>query len=392
MKPKRIYLDNAATSWPKPEAVYVAVEHYQRELGAPAGRSTYREAAEVERLVDDARRRLADVLGAEEPRRIIFTAGGTDSLNLALHGLLQPGDHVVTTAVEHNSVLRPLRHLQATRDVTVSRVPCDGDALVDAGQIRAAIRPTTKLIVVNHASNVTGSLQPVEEIGRIARDHGVLFLIDAAQTAGHLPINVRQLGAHLLAAPGHKGLLSPLGVGLLYVAPGVEQKLAPIRQGGTGTKSEEDVQPNSLPDRYESGNHNVPGIVGLGAALEFIQRRGLDEIRRHAEQLTGRLLDGLDQIEGVRVYGPRNATRQVGVVSLTVRDYDPQEVALMLDAEYSIQTRPGIHCAPIMHRTLGTASTGGTVRISSGVFTTTDDIDAAVEAIAEFTAAATVKA
>ncbi len=388
MDNRRIYLDNAATSWPKPEAVYAAVERWQRELGAPAGRGVYREAGEVERLVADARRRAADLLGAEEPRRIIFTCNGTDSLNLALHGLLRPGDHVVTSVVEHNSVLRPLRQLEELHSVEVTRVPCDHAGLIDPDDIRAAIRRHTKLIVLVHVSNVTGAIQPVEAVGRIARDHGVLFLVDAAQSLGHLPVNVREIGADLLASPGHKGLLGPLGTGLLYVAPGVEERLAAVRQGGTGTQSDEDRQPDSLPDKYEAGNHNVPGIIGLGAGLAFVRDRGLDRIRAHDRELTTRLIAGLSEIAGVKIYGPRNSDRQSGVVSITIEGYDPQEAAGMLDTAYSIQARPGLHCAPLMHRALGTVSIGGTLRFSLGVFTTQEEIDAAIRGVAELASAA----
>src|SRR4051794_6478479 len=252
----RIYLDNAATSWPKAEAVYGAVDHYQRQLGAPAGRSSYAEASDVERMIGSCRKKIATLIGATDPFRIVFTFNGTDSLNLALHGLLRPGDHVVTTVCEHNSVLRPLRFL-AQRDITTTYVPCDGHGYIDADAIREAITSKTRLIALIHASNVTGAIQSAEAVGKIAADHGVFFVLDAAQSLGHVPIDVTSLGCHLLAAPGHKGLLGPLGTGVLYIAPSVEQQLLPLRQGGTGTKSDEDRQPDSLPDRYESGNLNV---------------------------------------------------------------------------------------------------------------------------------------
>ena len=221
---------------------------------------------EVERLVAAARLRVAQLLRAEEPARVIFAHNGTDALNLALHGLLRPGDHVLTSVVEHNSVLRPLRYLEEHRGLSVTRVPCDGQGFVDPDSFRRAIGPRTRLIALIHASNVTGAVQPVAEVGRIAREHGLLYLVDAAQSLGHIPVDVRELGAHLVAAAGHKGLLGPLGVGVLYVAPGIEQQLEPVRQGGTGTQSQADRQPETLPDRYESGNHNVPAIVGLAPA------------------------------------------------------------------------------------------------------------------------------
>jgi selenocysteine lyase/cysteine desulfurase len=248
------------------------------------------------------------------------------------------------------------------------------------------LRPNTRLIAMIHVSNVTGAIQPAEEVGRLAKEHDVWFLLDAAQSLGHLPLSVDELQADLLAAPGHKGLLGPLGTGVLWIAPAVEQQLEPVRQGGTGTQSENDVQPESLPDRYESGNHNVPGLFGLGAGVSHLLERGGDEIRRHERQLTESLLQGLRDIPGVTVYGPRDPARRCGVVSLTVRGYDPREVASLLDASYSIQVRSGLHCAPLMHRALGTADKGGTVRFSVGPFTQNDDIAASLRAIEEIAA------
>lgn len=384
----RIYLDNAATSWPKPAAVYEAVDHYLRELGAPAGRSAYREAAEVERLVADARRQLGLLLGGVAAERVIFTANGTDSLNLALHGTLRPGDHVVTSVVEHNSVLRPLRHLEQAGVIEVSRVACDGVGQLDPADIRREIRGNTRLIVLTHASNVTGAIQPAREVGRIAAEHEVLFVLDAAQTLGHFPIDVGEIGAHLVAAPGHKALLGPLGIGLLYIAPGVERQLTPTRQGGTGTQSENDVQPDTLPDKYESGNHNVPAIVGLGAAVKQLRDKGLDAIEHHSRTLLTRLLDGLAEIRQITLHGPADARRQCSIQSVSVAGYDPQEVATMLDAAYSIQVRAGLHCAPLMHQALGTRGQGGTLRLSLGLFNTAEQIEVVLASLAELAAAA----
>ncbi len=382
----RIYLDNAATSWPKPESVYAAIDGYQRHLGAPAGRSAYQEANEVERLIDRTRRLLADTIHAESPQSIIFTSNGTDSLNLALHGLLRSGDHVVTSVVEHNSVLRPLRHLEQHRDVTVSRIGCDGCGRIDPDEIRAAIRPTTRLIALIHASNVTGALQPVEAIGQIARQHELLLLVDAAQSVGHVPVDVRSIQADLLAAPGHKALMGPLGIGWLYVGPRARPHLTPVRQGGTGTQSESDIQPDSLPDRYESGNHNVPAIVGLGAGLEFLEQRGIPALRQHEQTLTDRLLDGLQNIPGIRVYGPTDRDQRLGVVGITVDGWPPQELATVLDTAYRVQVRAGFQCAPLLHRALGTAARGGMLRLSLGAWNTTEHIDTALEALTDLAA------
>lgn len=379
----RVYLDNAATSWPKPESVYRAVDDSLRRLGAPAGRSSYREAAEVERGIEDARRRIGRLMGAKDPRQIVFTFNGTDSLNLVLHGVLRHGDHVVTSVVEHNSTLRPLRFLADQGVIAVTYVPSSGEGLVDPDEIRRAIRPNTRLVALIHASNVTGTLQPVSDVGRIAAEHDALFLVDAAQSLGHVPIEVGEIGAHFVAAPGHKGLLGPLGTGVVYVDSDQQKRLRPLRQGGTGTQSEQDQQPDSLPDGYESGNHNVPGLLGLRAAVEYLEEQTVAAVRDHEAQLTTRLIERLREIPGVTIYGPTSPENRVGVVSFRLGEEDPQEVAAMLDAAHRIQVRSGLHCAPLIHRALGTASKGGTVRISVGPFNTPEDIDRAAEAVAQ---------
>jgi cysteine desulfurase family protein len=382
---QRIYLDNAATSFPKPEAVYVAVEHYQRHLGAAEGRSATRKATEVHVVLDRCRLRAARLLGAETADRIVFTFNATDSLNLALKGLLKPGDHVVTSAIEHNSVLRPLRALQEG-GVEVTRVAPDADGFVRVGDVRQALRKSTRLVALIHASNVTGAIQPLEQVGEVAHAAGALFLVDAAQSAGHLPVNVSRLPIDLLACAGHKGLLGPLGTGLLYLRPGVEEQLESLRQGGTGTNSEDDQQPARLPEKYESGNPNVLGLYGLEAALAWLEERGVPQVRQHEIDLTARLLEGLRSIPRLRVYGPQAVEKRVGVVSLTIDGLEPQEVAAVLDESFGIETRAGLHCAPGVHRALGTLMGGGTLRLSPGVFTTEAHIDQAVRALREIAA------
>ncbi|HEV3024656.1 MAG TPA: aminotransferase class V-fold PLP-dependent enzyme [Pirellulales bacterium] len=386
----RIYLDQAATSWPKPESVYRAVERYQRENGAAAGRGSYAEAVEAGQAVEAARRAAARFIGADDRRHIVFTSNGTDSLNLAIHGTLAAGGHVVTTVAEHNSVLRPLAALEASGRVEVQRVGCGPSGVVDPDDVRRALRGDTKLVVLTHASNVTGALQPAAEIGRITRRHGALFLLDAAQTLGEMPLAVDMVEVDLLAAPGHKGLLGPLGTGLLFVRPGVEDRLASLRQGGTGSFSDEDRQPQALPDRYESGNLNVPGIVGLAAGLAWLEEQGLESVRRQALELTERLLAGLASIAGLRIHGPATAAERVGVVSVTLAGIDPQELAATLDSAYRIQVRSGLQCAPLMHRALGTLAGGGTVRFSLGPMNTAGEIDAALAALVEIAAAMNV--
>ena len=384
----RIYLDNAATSWPKPTCVYDTVDHYLREVGAPGGRSGYREAVEANQTVERARRGVAELIGAAESRQVIFTASGTDSLNMAIFGVLRPGDHVVTTVCDHNSVLRPLRALSDSGVITVSYVSCDGQGFVAPDEVRKAMLPQTRLVAVVHGSNVTGAIQPVAEIGQVSRQHEALLLVDAAQTLGHVPIDVNRMHVDLLAAPGHKGLLGPLGTGVLYVRPTIETELKPLRLGGTGTHSELDIQPETLPDKYESGNHNLPGLTGLAAATEFLRARGIESIQSHHAGLVGRLLDGLATIPGLWVHGPTATTSRTSVVSFTLTGYDPQELAAMLEASGGVQCRAGLHCAPRMHRALGTLEQGGTVRLSPGWATTDAQIERTLELIAELAAVA----
>ncbi|MEX2286651.1 MAG: aminotransferase class V-fold PLP-dependent enzyme [Planctomycetaceae bacterium] len=382
----RVYLDNAATSFPKPDSVYDAVDRYNREFGVAVGRGAYQLAIDVQSAVDRCRKRTAELLGAESIERIVFTFNGTDSLNLALYGLLEAGDHVVTSAIEHNSMLRPLRELKRRLGIKVDYVPADREGRIDPATVRAAVTPKTKLVAMIHASNVSGTIQPIEDVGAIARAAGAIFLVDAAQTAGHLPIDVSRLPLDLLACPGHKGLLGPLGTGILYIRPGLEERLHSFRQGGTGTNSEDDRQPAALPEKYEAGNHNTPGLIGLEAAIEYLQRRGIEDIRRHEKELTARLLDGLADQTGVTLYGTASADDRVAVVSLNVAGFEPQVLAALLDENFGIQCRAGLHCAPGAHKCLGTFDGGGTVRLSSGPFTTPEEIDQAVSALQQIAA------
>jgi cysteine desulfurase family protein len=380
---QRIYLDNSATTWPKPESVYQAVDHYQREIGAPNGRSAYREAVESNRIVERARRGVAGLINAAEPSHIIFTLNCSDALNLAIRGVVRPGDHVVTTVCDHNSVLRPLRALRESAGVEVTYVPCDGQGYVSPDDVRAALRPNTRLVAVNHASNVTGTLQPIEAIGKIVREHEALYLVDAAQSLGHVPLDVTRVDCDLLAAPGHKGLLGPLGTGVLYIRPGVEKHVTPLRYGGTGTQSEEDRQPERLPQKYEPGNHNLIGLAGLVAACDYLQQKSIAAICAHHTELTDRLIAGFCEIDGITIHGPLSSADRTSVVSITADGYDPQELAAVLEASHHIQCRAGLHCAPRMHAALGTKAGGGTVRFSPGCFTTLEEIDTVIAALQE---------
>jgi cysteine desulfurase / selenocysteine lyase len=378
----RTYLDNAATSWPKPEPVYAAIDRYQREVGAPAGRGAYAHAIEAQRTVDDARRALAALINASDPNRIVFGANGTDVLNLAIHGVLRQGDHAVTTVCEHNSVLRPLADAHRRLGVEVTHVRCDAAGYVDPADVRAALRPNTRLVAVTHASNVTGAVQPVADIARIAREAGALSLVDAAQSAGHLPLDVATIDADLVAASGHKGLLGPLGTALLYIRPGAERRLAPTRQGGTGLHSTSDAQPDELPHRHEAGNLNVPALAGLAAAAKFLADETVAKIATHEADLVARFLAGLRELPAVRLYGPAADQPRAPVVSFAVEDFDPQDFAAALDSSFGVQCRAGLHCAPRMHEALSTLATGGLVRLSVGWSTTHEDVARTLQAIA----------
>lgn len=378
-----IYLDNAATSFPKPESVYSAIDHYNRHVGAPIGRGAYRKSIELQASIDQCRKLAAEVLGAALPEEICFTFNGTDSLNTIIHGVLKPGDHVVTSDVEHNSVLRPLQTLKERWGLETTYIPANESGVVEAAAFRDAIRDNTRLIILNHASNVTGSIQPVNDIGEIARNAGVLFLVDAAQTAGHLPLDVAQMPVDFLACPGHKGLLGPLGTGLIYLRSELADRVESYRQGGTGTRSEDEAQPATLPDKFESGNHNAPGLVGLRAALEYLQERGISAIREHEQESTARLIEGLQDLSGFELPGPTEVESRVGVISLVNQVVDPQVLASILDENFSIQTRAGLHCAPRIHHAIQSFESGGTLRLSPGPFTTMSQIETTISVMHE---------
>ena len=376
-----IYLDNAATSFPKPEAVYAAVDDYQRACGAAFARGTHG-TEHADSLVAQCRHGLAQLLGSAASRSIAFTFNGTDGLNLLLRGILRAGQHVVTTTLEHNSVLRPLEQLRDL-PLTVDRISFDpATGLIDLQALRSSLesRPP-QLLVVNHVSNVTGIVQPVKEIARMAHDAGSRLLVDAAQSVGHLPMNVVELGIDLLAAPGHKGLLGPLGTGFVYVAPDLEEHIVSHRCGGTGTSSESLQQPKEMPQVLESGNLNMPGIAGLLAALKWWQTSEGGKLQDARTARVKRLVEGLTDISNVQVYCAGNVANNAGVVSFNISDVDCREAALILHQSFGIQCRAGLHCAPLVHQTLGTATRGGTIRFSPGVFTTDDDVDTAIAAV-----------
>ena len=364
VKKSRLYCDNAATSFPKPPAVLQAMIDYATRIGASAGRGGYAEARESAGVLRTCRERLNQLFNGENPDHFIFTLNCTDALNLAIKGVLKPGDHAITTWMDHNSVLRPYHALGAQADISYTHVPVDGACLVNPEDIRRAIRPNTRLISVVHGSNVTGVVQPIREIGKIAQEAGILFLVDAAQTTGHVPIDVQADGMDLLAFPGHKGLLGPLGTGALYIRPGVEKQLRPLREGGTGSVSELDVQPDFMPDRFESGSHNASGIAGLSEGVHWILQKTMKALFEHDQMLCKVFMQGVADVEGLAYMGPQGIRNRMGVFSVRIDGMNPMVLADQLENEYGILTRAGLHCAPLAHKHLGSVESGGTTRLS----------------------------
>lgn len=390
MSPRRLYMDNAATSFPKPRGVTEAMVRYATNLGASSGRGAYREALETGEMIAECRRRLNRLFHGQRPEHFIFTHNCSDALNLALKGPIDPRGmgHAVCTQLDHNSILRPLRAMEEDGCLHVTRIAVDGvTGLLDPDEIGRAIRSDTRLIAVTHASNVTGAVQPIRQIGRIAREAGVPLIVDAAQSAGHIPIDLQADYIDLLAAPGHKGLLGPLGTGFLYIRPGLERSLRPLKEGGTGSVSEQDRQPEFMPDKYEPGSHNAIGIAGLSQGVKWIADQTIEKLAAHEAALIATFLDGVSGIDGVTCYGPQGVKDRVGVFSIRVDGYDPHELSAVLESAYGILTRSGIHCAPLAHEALGTASLGGATRFSFGPFLSQQDVQYAVDALAQIAAA-----
>jgi len=403
MTTRRLYLDNAATSFPKPRRVHDAMAEYATNLGASPGRGSYAESIEGARLIRTCRERLNTLINGESPDHIVFTLNTSDALNLAIKGLVTHRRrriaarnetrpvHVVTSDMDHNSILRPLSALAADPlgpKVTFTRVKADPlSGLVDPADLRDAITKDTVLVALHHASNVTGTLQPAADFGTVCRDMGVPLLLDAAQTAGRLPIDVQRDAIDLLAVPGHKALLGPLGTAALYIRPGLESQLITQREGGTGTVSEDDTQPETMPDKFEPGSHNTLGIVGLSEGLAWLQARTVDVVRSDEVALNQRILNALKNkpaFPGLQLLGPSDPARtedRVGVFTFTHESIDPHELATLLETEFNILTRAGIHCAPHAHNTLSTTDRGGTLRISLSPFVTPQDIEYTLNAL-----------
>ena len=376
-----IYLDNGATSYPKPEEVYKFMDSFYRSFGVNPGRSGYDLCMETGALVDNTRKMLADFFNGSDPDRLCFSYNSTDALNLIIFGMLKKGEHAITTTLEHNSVLRPLYHQNKFNGVEVDYIPFDTNGFVDPDDIKQKIKANTRLVIVNHASNVIGTLQPVEAIGRICRERGVPFAIDASQSAGKVPIDIEQLHIDIVAFTGHKSLLGPTGIGGLYVRQGIE--IRHTRAGGTGVRSAVRTHLDEYPYRLEYGTGNVLGIAGLHAGLKWIQEKGIDNIHNHEMKLTRMLRDGLSEMDGVSLYCQDDLADHIGVISFNVDGMEALNTGTLLDGDYNIACRTGLHCAPLVHEQLGTAQIGGSVRIGIGPFNTEDHIKTAIEAIGE---------
>ena len=381
---KTIYLDNAATSYPKPEGVSDAMKAYIDQVGATINRSVYGSAQDAGLVTLQLRERLKKLFCFPEPvTHVILTPGATWGLNMVIKGFLKPGDHCIVSSMEHNAVMRPLLQLEG---VAYDRIPCDREGLLDPGDIEALIRPNTKLLVMAHGSNVCGSVQDARAVGEICARHGIAFVLDAAQTAGHYPVDFESFQLSALCIPGHKGLLGPSGIGALLMTDKFAKALDPIIAGGTGSASDSEYLPAYLPDRFESGTPNLPGIYGWEAALRFVEATGVDALRQHEMKLCKRFLDGLQAIVGVALCGTRDLSRRVGVISVDFLHRDNAEAAFCLETEHGILTRCGLHCAPSAHKTLDTFPRG-TVRFSLGFASTEEDVDSALAAIANLSGA-----
>lgn len=377
-----IYFDNAATSWPKPSAVRAALDAYFGGAGGNPGRAGHRMSIAASQVVEDARDSLSELLGVEDPAQVVFTKNATEALNIAIYGMLRPGDHAVTTSIEHNSVMRPLRHLES-QGLELTVIGCASDGRLDPDDVAKALRPDTKLLATVHGSNVTGTLIPIASVAAIAREHGVPYLVDASQTAGALPIDVAETSVDLLACTGHKALLGPTGTGALYVRPGVEP--LPLMRGGTGSRSDLETQPNFMPDLLESGTMNVAGLAGLAAGVKFLLDEDVTAIAAHERSLVARFLEGASDITGVTVYGPESLDDRCGVLCFNIDGLVSSDVGMLLDRDYAILSRSGLHCAPGAHQTLGTFPTG-TVRFGFSYANTAAEVDLALTALSEIAA------
>jgi len=374
-----IYLDNGATSFPKPPVVAEAMLHYMNEVGASINRGVYASAQNAGMTTLLLREGLCTLFHHPDPTHCILTAGNTMGLNMVIRGWLKPGDHCLVSSMEHNAVMRPLVDLEKV-GVTFDRIPCDKTGRLDVSAIEGMIRPNTRLVLIAHGSNVSGAVQDAQAVGDICHAHSIPFALDAAQTAGHWPIDFEAMHLAALSVPGHKGLMGPSGMGALLLEKEFAKNLTPILTGGTGSASDSEEQPSYMPDKFESGTANLPGIFGFKAAVDFILETGVETLREHETKMCRRFIDGLKSIEGVSLAGPEDLENRVAVISVDFHHVDNAEASFLLECNYGIMTRCGLHCAPSAHKTLDTFPRG-TVRFSPGWFTTDEEIDTALKAI-----------
>lgn len=378
-----IYLDNASTSYPKPESVYRVMDHYMREIGASPGRAAYGSALKAEEIVRQTRVKLARFFNFKPHERVVLTFNATDALNMVVKGIVEPGDHVVTTDLEHNAVSRPLNFFESEGTITVTRLSSSKDGFIDPSDIKKSIAKKTRMIILTHASNVLGTIQPLPEIGEIALEHGVIFVVDAAQTAGHLNIDFKELNSDILVFTGHKGLMGPPGTGGVLIREGIPIKA--WREGGTGGDSTSSLHPEEMPSHLEAGTPNTVGIAGLGEAVEYLLNIDVEKIKEHELKLIEIFLENVSSNNKVHIYGTHKLERKIGVVSFNIEGHTPEEVGAIMDSSYDISVRTGLHCAPDIHQTLD-AFPEGTVRISTGIFNKEEELEKAARAVNEISA------
>ncbi len=376
-----IFLDNGATSFPKPDEVYTFMDHFFRNFGVNPGRSGYDLCMETGELVEDTRKMMTEFFNGKDPNRLCFSYNSTDALNLIIFGMLKDGDQAVTTTLEHNSVLRPLYHLYKYNGVEVDHIPFDRKGFVDPDDFPKKFKKNTKLVIVNHASNVIGTIQPLKEIGKHCRENGIPFAIDTSQSAGKIPIDIEELNVDIVAFTGHKSLLGPTGIGGLYVREGIE--IRHTRAGGTGVRSAVRTHLDEYPYRLEYGTLNVMGVAGLHAGLKWIGKKGLDTLHEHEMKLTTILRDGLKDVDGVTLYCQEDLTDHISVFLFNVDGQEALNTSTLLDVDYNIASRSGLHCAPLVHEQLGTDKIGGAVRFGIGPFNTEEEIQTAIDAVKE---------
>ena len=380
---KLIFLDNGATSFPKPEEVYAFMDNFYRNFGVNPGRSGYDLCMETGELVETTRKMLIKFFNGKDPNRLCFSYNATDALNLIINGMLKKGDHAITTTIEHNSVLRPLYHLYKYNGVEVDYIPFNGKGFVDPDDFPRRIKKNTKLIIVNHASNVIGTIQPIKEIGEHCKERGIPFVIDASQSAGKIPVDIEEMNVDIVAFTGHKSLLGPMGIGGLYVREGIEIKHT--RAGGTGVRSAVRTHLDEYPYRLEYGTLNVLGVAGLYAGVKWIEKKGLNNIHNNEMKLTTMLRDGLKDIEGVTLYCQDDLSDHISILPFNVNGLEALNTGTILDVDYNIASRTGLHCAPLVHKQLGTDKIHGAVRFGIGPFNTEEHINTAIKAVREIT-------